>query len=292
MENKVKNIQLSDDKRRTVWEEMKKALRNADAMKECGRLLEAVICYQTREYKLHLAEGLKWDECRQQLNFSTGTMNRYIAAAKFVEEWAVKKYPVHDGEPLIITEKMVTEFVRERRGSGLGTDIKSLGEERRKNLLLLRHLDGENVLDNAEFKLAMKVEAPPDAPENIIPSPRVEENLFSMHERITSAGYEWQKETGKYLNPDRSEMTSDQLSEFVDDATGLKIFEETLDILEPARKALVLKIDQFKIFYLAYSKKHSSPKFQELIEEKYKAVESEALGMLHEVGMMLKDDEE
>src|SRR5688572_29756771 len=98
-------IQLPDDRLAEIWKGMKRMLQNAEALQECGKLLEAVVFYQTRELRLHLAEALTFDEYKQELGYSKGTSDRYISTAKFIEKWAQENFQPKAGEPLIITDK-------------------------------------------------------------------------------------------------------------------------------------------------------------------------------------------
>jgi hypothetical protein len=253
-------IELPAKKRKEYWQTVQTMVREIQSSRESSLLIEAMTCYMTRMYKLHLEAGLSWSGYKEKMDYTNPTVCRYLNAAKVIDAWARAFYKRENEEPFLITNLMVIEFIREREEKGLPYSITSLYKEERQ-----------------------------EEPKEKVPE---ENTLFSLHDKITNAGYNWNKNSGKFHKPDGEEMSDSELSEFVDDKVGLKLFDETKKVLEPARKDVKIKIDQFKKYYLAYAAKHHSPKFKQKVAELHKELEEEALGILHEISTMLMPIEE
>jgi hypothetical protein len=251
-------IELPAKKRKEYCSAIAQMKKEIEFSRESALLIEAVICYMTRMYKLHLEAGLSWNAYKEKMGYSDPTVCRYLNAAKVIESWALSNYS-GERNTFFISSSMVKDFIDDRKRKNLPISITSLYKEEKEIL--------------------------PEEKEE-----KKQDDLFSLHDKITNAGYNWNKESGKFHKPDGEEMSDSELSEFVDDKVGLKLFDETKKVLEPVRRDVKTKIDQFKKYYLAYAAKHHSPKFQKLVAEKHKEIENEVLGILHEVSTMLKPD--
>jgi hypothetical protein len=293
-------ITLEPVLRDSLWKEVLEALRRAKGLQENGILLEAVTLYQIRKYKLHLSIRLSWSQFQKVYEYAKGTVDRYVHAGKFIEDWVTDRYKPTGNDPLLITEEMVSEFVHDRQLNGRSVSLRGITDEIKERNAFLTYLTTGGGLSEAEFAKRMKLPKPPthkskpsepqELPrlENIIPFRQsYNDDLFATHDRIINAGYTYDG-NGRYLNQDNEYISVEELSEFTDEKAGMMIFDDAHEVLTPALKELLARIERHRVFYLAYSNKNPSPKFRELAEERHKESEALALAILHAISIMRK----
>jgi len=279
----------------------------ADWLRKFARAAGYYILFENERYK---ESGLNRKEYFEHLGIAERSYYRYKKLAKLMRKYCEKYYPTGIAESFTFTREMLNTCFSSFFSGKTELSIYQLAEQSRTLEEFESFLSGEKDLSDKKIEQVLegrliqpiRNEAPiPAHKQNglakdtsdtdliYVPHPdNNEENLFSTHEKIINAGFGWDREKGKYFNPDSSEITIEQLSEFVDDETGLKIFEEVRKVVAPARREVVSCIEQFRMYFLAYTRKNNSPKFTQLLKEKHHELEQEVLGILHEVSLMLR----
>jgi hypothetical protein len=232
------------------------------AMRDCSRrmrevsyLFEAITVYSIKKYELHWEEQMSWGVFVSTNEYSKPTLHRYFIVAKAIEVWARSTYKIKKNS-FLIEEYMVEEYTTDRRTINKAISITAIYNEQKPEA----------------------IEEPREA--------KPDTNLFSVHDKITEAGYKF--DNGKYLTPDNTEITSDQYAEFISEAEGLKIFDETAKLVDSFHKDVTTKVSQLRKDFLAFTKRHSSPKVQQVIESRHKEIEEKLVSVLHEVATLLK----
>jgi hypothetical protein len=260
MENIIKVDDLKPQSARQMLSRMEKSLHEADAMSEVGMVLRACAVFCIDHYGLYKAEGMERDEYMAKIGVKKRQLEKYISVAKYVEKWAQQKYPAKDGEPYLITSKMVMEFVKARKESSQPVTLQALHEERVRVKQLTAYLEDDTYRlepnELAEVIAAPKPKRPmadqqPEAP------PYLRAHLAQY---VDEQGLVWVAGKG-WRNHDGSELTELQRAHMTDYQDAIQVVYDAAKIISRALNEVndLLKT-RGKIFDRFYSL--NSPKFE------------------------------
>ncbi len=271
---------ISDERREQLWNAVLKLIEVQHRRKESALLLEAVICYMTREHKLYVAGNSTWKDFAESRNYNRTKIDRFVSAAKYIDRWARETYLPKSETAFLITEQMVDRFIEERHSKNQPIDLKSLREERLALEQFESYLGGESTMTVDAFAASMTIAKKAIAP---TPSAAVQDNLFYVHERLSDAGYRYDSTDGTYRNPDGSKISDKEMGRYLDDESGLHIFDKVKKILVPAQQEIVSAIVHCRQFFVAYANTNQSPKNKQVIGEKIEELRTVANAIVREI---------
>jgi hypothetical protein len=259
-------------------------LQAAEMFGKLQLLLKAGFFYNYHHHALYIADGFKSKaEWLQALGYSERTERRYLHIAEVMHKVC------GGGDDFTFTAALIKEHFADKINRNL--TLRELGEYSGNIQQFLNYLSDDRVtLKEMELKkLIMPFR------ESAKQLPGVEHgstSLFGPHEKILADGWSWDKENGCYRRPDGSAMTDDELGEYLDEQDAMRVFDVAERELGVAVRQLQIKVESEARMLRAYAKRHTSPAFEKVVNEKLRELSDLAKDILHIIATITIDEED
>jgi hypothetical protein len=238
------------------------------------KLFKAAALHNIHEGNLHRIDNLSWPEYLQKIGLSDRTGRFYLQIAGRMKQMCCKSLrAAGEKNPeweFVFNQRLIKDTFGKFFENGHRITIADLGHHARNLQEFENYLDGKSELTDKDVVKLLAPAKSEEAKDQEDASTKKQDSLFEVHDKILAAGYKWNKETRRYENPDGTPMTPEQLGEFVDEETGLRIFTSVESVIDAAEDQILSLIEEQSIFLRGFSAVKQSPEIKKKIEASFK----------------------